>query len=177
MTNVIITFCTNLVLVAKFQMGVTGALYGTLLASMFTFLLTTPSFIQYINFSKFSTEKLKMLLRFALPIFPATIFKIIMDMSDRYILLWMTNLESVAVYSAGYKIGSLMLFLINGFQLGWDPFFLKNEKNRDAPQMFSRITLYFSTFLMMVWLFFVLFIDKLIKIRIFESYFYYFQYL
>ena len=34
--------------------------------------------------------------------------------------------------------------------------------------MFSRITLYFSTFLMIVWVFFVLFIDKLIKIRIFE---------
>ena len=33
-------------------------------------------------------------------------------MSDRYILLWMTNLESVAVYSAGNKIGSFMLFLI-----------------------------------------------------------------
>lgn len=168
MTNVIITFCANLVLVAKFQMGVTGALYGTLLASMFTFLLTTPTIIQYINFSKFSTKKLKMLLQFALPIFPAIIFKIIMEMSDRYILLWMTNVETVAVYSAGYKIGSLMLFLINGFQLGWDPFFLKNENNRDAPQMFSRITLYFSTFLLIIWLFFVLFIDKLIQIRIFN---------
>jgi len=167
MTNVILTFCINFILVAKYKMGVTGALYGTLSASIVTFLLVIPTLYQNINFSKFSVDKLKVLLRFGLPIFPAIIFQIMMDMSDRYILLWMTNVETVGVYSAGYKIGSLMLFLVTGFQLGWDPFFLKNEHNKDAPKMFARIALYFSVFLMTVWIFSVLFIDKLIQIRIF----------
>ena len=167
MTNVIITFCVNLILVAKYKMGVTGALYGTLSASAVTFLLVMPTLVKNINFSKYSTEKLKMLLRFGLPIFPAIIFQIMMDMSDRYILLWMSDVATVGVYSAGYKIGSLMLFLITGFQLGWDPFFLKNEHNKDAPKMFAKIALYFSSFLMLFWVFSVLFIDKLIQIKLF----------
>lgn len=170
MISVIITFCVNLVLVIKYNMGVVGALYGTLSASVITFILVSPYLFQNINFKKFSSKKLKILLRFALPIFPAIILKIVMDMSDRYILLWMTNSETVGIYSASYKIGSIMLFLVNGFQLGWDPYFLKKENDIDASSVFSKISLYFTIFLLLVWIFFVLFIDRLIQIRIFNIY-------
>jgi O-antigen/teichoic acid export membrane protein len=168
MLNIIITVCANLIFVSKYNMGVLGSLYGTFIASFITLTFVSPSLFQSINIKKYSFIKLKMLLRFALPIFPAIILKIVMDMSDRYILLWMTNSETVGVYSASYKIGSLMLFLVNGFQLGWDPCFLKKENDINAPFLFSKISLYFTTFLLAVWIFFVLFIDRLIQIRIFN---------
>ena len=53
------------------------------------------------------------------------IFQMIIDFSDRQLLVYLTDLETVGLYSASYKISSILLFLISGFRLGWEPFFLK----------------------------------------------------
>ena len=48
-----------------------------------------------------------------------------MEVADRYILKLLTDLETVGIYNAGYKVGVLMLLLVNAFNMGWQPYFLE----------------------------------------------------
>ena len=50
-----------------------------------------------------------------------------MEVADRYILKLLTDLETVGIYNAGYKIGVLMLLVVNGFNMGWQPYFLEKK--------------------------------------------------
>ena len=54
----------------------------------------------------------------------AGLFAMLMEVADRYILKILTNLETVGIYSAGYKVGVLMLLIANAFNMGWQPYFL-----------------------------------------------------
>ena len=65
------------------------------------------------------------MMKFGLPLLPSGIFAMIMELADRYILKEMTDLYTVGVYSSGYKLGMLMMLIVMGFNMAWQPFFLK----------------------------------------------------
>jgi O-antigen/teichoic acid export membrane protein len=70
-----------------------------------------------------------------------------MEMSSRYMLRWLTDLETVGLYAAGYKLGMLMVILVMGFNMGWQPFYLRRGKQPDAEPVFARIATYFMALL------------------------------
>ena len=76
-----------------------------------------------------------------------------MEVADRYILKLLTDLETVGIYNAGYKIGVLMLLVVNGFNMGWQPYFL--EKNFDSRnKIYPRINSIFWLILGFIWTFY-----------------------
>ena len=129
--NVMVTLTSNIYFIYILQMGIIGALYAALLGSTITFVISFPYIIKRINIKYFSYSTLKELLIFGLPFLPSIIYQMVIDFSDRIILLNLTNMDLVGVYSAGYKIGGLLLLLISGFRLGWEPYFLKLENDLD----------------------------------------------
>ena len=80
------------------------------------FILVIPYIYQRFRFS--SSQLLwKNILSFALPFLPAGLFAMAMEVADRYILKLLTDFETVGIYNAGYKIGVLMLLVVNGFNM------------------------------------------------------------
>ena len=71
---------------------------------------------------------LKQMLRFSFAFFPAAVFFVLIEMSDRWILGYLLGVNEVGLYGAGYKIGSIILLLVNSFNLNWQPYYLKHEK-------------------------------------------------
>ena len=84
----------------------------------------------------------------------------IIDFSDSQLLVYLTDLNTVGLYSASYKIASIMLFLISGFRLGWEPFFLKLNNNKSL--IISKISNFIILFLISVLLFSILFLKPFI---------------
>ena len=166
LANVFVSLGANIVLVYQYQMGITGAIIATLMASIASFLLTLHVVIKNLDFSKYSFVLFKKMMSFGLPFLPAAIFQIIMDLADRYLIDWILGREMVGLYNAGYKIGSLMLILTTGFNLGWQPYFMTKEKDRDAPELFARIALYVLTMFITMWIVFILFGEYFIKFSV-----------
>ena len=81
------------------------------------FILVLPFVYQRFEFSSLSIVKWKQILSFALPFLPAGLFAMAMEVADRYVLKLLTDLETVGIYNAGYKIGVLMLLVVNGFNM------------------------------------------------------------
>jgi O-antigen/teichoic acid export membrane protein len=89
-----------------------------------------------------------------------------MELADRYLLKIMTDIETVGIYSAGYKLGMLMLLLVVGFNAGWHPFFLRQKDSRETRQMFARITSLVMALLGFIWVLMVLWIPRLLRLDI-----------
>ena len=164
--NAVTIMTGNIILVAVYGMGITGALLSNLLASTLLFTVNLPTVWKHFSPAAFSNTTLRQLLRFGLPFLPAGLFTMVMELSDRYLLRWLTDMETVGLYSAGYKLGLFMLLLIGGFSLGWQPFFLRRGKQPDAPVVFARIATYLLALLGWVLLTVSAWVDLLVRMPI-----------
>ena len=160
--NVGVTLLCNLVFIIIFKMNIGSIFLSNLIASLIIFILVLPYIYQRFRFSSLSIVKWKTILSFALPFLPAGLFAMAMEVADRYILKLLTDLETVGIYNAGYKIGVLMLLVVNGFNMGWQPYFL--EKNFDSQsKIYPRINSIVLAILGFIWILLLFWTDDLIK--------------
>ena len=164
--NVGITLICNLVFIIIFKQNISSIFISNLIASSTIFILVLPYIYQKFKFSSLSIVKWKKILSFAFPFLPAGLFAMVMEVADRYILKLLTDLETVGIYNAGYKIGVLMLLVVNGFNMGWQPYFL--EKNFDSRnKIYPRINSIVLAILGFIWIFLLFWADDLIKTSFF----------
>lgn len=164
LANVISTMALNLVFVLKLKMGIEGVLLSNLIVSGSLFLISSPIVLKRFSFHLISGKHWRQLMTFGLPFLPAGIFSMIMEIADRYVLKWLTDMETVGLYSAGYKIGMLMMLVVMGFNMGWQPFFLKAGKSQK--EVFSRITTYVLAITGFLWLLLYIWVDNIVRINI-----------
>ncbi len=164
--NISVSLILNLYLILVLKFGIEAIFIANLIASILTYLLLFPSVIKNLRF-RINRELLKSLLKFGLPYFPAGLGAMLIQGVDRPILGYLTNLGTVGVYSANYKLGIFMMLFVSMFQFAWQPFFLQNENEKNAKDIFSKVFTYFALAGSFVLVFISLFISDIIKINIF----------
>ena len=164
--NVGITIGLNLFLILQMNMGIDAIFLSNLSASLVIFLLSLPFIYQRFEFVLLSKERWKSILTFALPFLPAGLFSMAMEVADRYILKLLTDLSTVGIYNAGYKVGMLMMLAVTAFNFGWQPFFLEQGRESDQEEMFGKITTFVLAGLGFIWLMLLLWADDLIQLKI-----------
>jgi len=162
--NITINIILNVILIVKLKWGIEAIFISNLAASVLTLLFISPTITKYLKFS-FHKALFKRLLKFGLPYLPAGIAVMLIQVIDVPILQKLTNLTTVGIYKANYKLGIFMMLFVNMFQYAWQPFFLKNAKEENAKELFSKVLTYFtivgSTMLVLL----SLFISDIIKIN------------
>ena len=162
--NVLSSLGLNLLLVLYFQMGIFGVLLSNLITSGLIFIATLPIIINRISFSNLSLKCWKKLMNFGLPFLPAGIFSMTLELSDRYILRYLTDLETVGLYNAGYKIGMLLMLVVMGFNMAWQPFFLKKEKSEK--DYIAQITTLITATLGLLWILLIIWVEDIVRFQI-----------
>ena len=162
--NVLSSLGLNLLLVLYFQMGIFGVLLSNLITSGLIFIATLPIIINRISFSNLSLKRWKKLMNFGLPFLPAGIFSMTLELSDRYILRYLTNLETVGLYNAGYKLGMLLMLVVMGFNMAWQPFFLKKEKSEK--DYIAQITTLITATLGLLWILLIIWVEDIVRFQI-----------
>lgn len=170
--NVILSLGLNLLLVLKFRLGVDGVLISNIWTSLIIFLLTLPVVIRRIDVRLISLTAWKQLMRFGLPFLPSGIFAMIMEMTGRYLLKFMTDMETLGIYSAGYKLGMLMLLAVMGFNMAWQPFFLREGDSAEKRKLYTRVASYVLALLGFVWVFLFLWADRIVRFPVGGTTFY-----
>ncbi|MEE9190410.1 MAG: oligosaccharide flippase family protein [Candidatus Neomarinimicrobiota bacterium] len=164
--GVIVQFTLNIVMVVGLKLGVKGVLFANILSSASLLVLTLPIIIKRFRFHYLNNKMLGEILRFGLPFFPAGIFTVIMELTDRLLLEWLTDTATVGIYSAGHKLGMFGSLLVTGFNMGWMPYFLRRGKEPGAKQEFSRITTIFLGSMGFLIVLVSLWIDALVRFEI-----------
>lgn len=161
--NVLGTLGLNILFVVYLKAGIRGVLFSNLIISGFLVLICLPLFLRRLDLKSITKPIVNIVLRFAIPFLPAGIFTMVLELSNRYFLNWLTDTATVGIYSAGYKLGMFGLLIVMGFNMGWSPYFLKQRNNPDALSLFARITKYFMGVQGFITLILVLWIDDLVR--------------
>ena len=129
------------------KQGAIGSIKGGLYASLILFIIYILLTIKEINFS-FHFSKIIETLRFSLPLVPHNLAGWILSLSDKLILQRYSSLSEVGLYSLGYTLGMVMNLIVMSINFAWAPFFFDTAKtNKDAKQIFARITTLWMIFI------------------------------
>ncbi len=143
MGRFILELILNLLFVMVLKMGVKGILYANLIAAFVNLLVLIPFQLKYLK-GAFSRIVIRDLLQFGIPMIPNGIAFLVVEMSDRYLMLYLLDKDTVGLYSANHKFGTLMLLLVSAFRTAWQPFFLRVAKEENAREIYSRVMTYFT---------------------------------
>ena len=162
--NITINIAANFILILKFKLGIEAIFISNLIASTLTLIFLLPTILK--NFKpKIHSLLYKRLLKFGLPYLPAGLAVMIVQVIDVPILQALTDVDTVGIYKANYKLGIFMMLFVSMFQYAWQPFFLNNAKEENAKEIFSKVLTYFTVVGSVLLITLSLFISELVKIN------------
>ena len=111
-----------------------------------------PAFLLFLFYRKHLKYKinfycLKRLLRYGLPMVPASIMFFFMSSMGRFVLNAYTTLEETGIYSMMTFVAGIFLFFTNSILIAWPPYSMLIAKRHDAQAIFARITTLLLIFL------------------------------
>lgn len=176
MANVLVNVAANLLFVLHWGKGVEGVFMAYLVASAATVFLCAP--VVAANLRSFlDGAGFRQLMRFGLPLVPAGLYYIVIEMTGRLALSRLDQadidrlypgmgydvLSLTGIFSAAWKLGVFGLLLVQMYRMAWTPFFLQRHKDADAPRLFGRILLYLCQFVGYASVTVMVFLDVLVS--------------
>ena len=141
--NICTNLALNLILILIFDWGIEAILFSNIIASFVSLILLSPTILRYLKL-RFNFQIFKRFIKFGLPYLPAGLAVMVVQVIDVPILEKLTDLKTVGIYKANYKLGIFMMLFVNMFQYAWQPFFLQNAREENAKEMFSKVLTYFT---------------------------------
>lgn len=167
--NFFIGIVLNVLFVVVFKMGLFGAVLAmTLNAAAFAVIYSIVIWKDFIL--SFSFSDLKDMLGFGLPLVPASIFVLVLNMADRYFIRYYLGLDQVADYGAAARLSMIIALLVNAFQMAWPAVLFSIAKQKEGPQVFARLFNYFNALLLFSSLVIALFAQELLSLLATKSY-------
>lgn len=133
----------SLLFVIQYEMGVLGYWLGQLAGEFIGFMIMVWLVRKKLVF-KISLHQVWDLVKFGLPLMPATLSTTILKLSDRYIVGSLAGLDQAGIYDVGYKIGSIILVLITPFRAAWTPFAFSIAEKPEAPRIYRDVMTYLT---------------------------------
>jgi O-antigen/teichoic acid export membrane protein len=140
--NIALNLALNYVFLIRMGLGVRGVFLASLVTSVVTLAILTPVIWEQFR-PRFDGKLYSELLRFALPIMPAGLASMMVQVIDRPILKALTSDAVVGVYQANYRLAIFMQLVVNMFDAAWRPFFLQRAAKPGAPEVYARVLSYF----------------------------------
>ena len=164
---------SNIVFLTVLDLGLEGYFYAMIMAYILSILMM---FIgghlwQYKWSFKLDTNLLRRMLRYSIPMIPATIAWWINSSSDSYMITLLAGVSYTGMYSVAHKIPSMVTSITGIFTQAWQ---LSAMKNYDSPQFSSFFSNIFNSicYLLIIGSTFVIFCTKIIAVILFQKEFY-----
>lgn len=163
--NIVLSIIFNVILILFLKFGIEAVFISNLIASIATFIILLPDIFSQL---KIQIDKvvLKKLMKFGIPYLPGGIAAMFMSVIDRPIVEHLTNLTTLGIYNANYKLGIFMMLFVSMFQYAWQPFSLQYAKDNEAKELFSKVFTLFTVAGVLILLSLSLFITDIAKFSI-----------
>ena len=119
--NTILTVALNILFLVGFDMGVTGYVLSVIVGNLLTtaFLVVAAKLWRVFSLRAVDRRLMKELLVFSLPMVPTTVCWLITDLSDRYMVTYFCGEAVNGVYSAAYKLPTVINLVSGIFMQAW----------------------------------------------------------
>lgn len=144
--NTALTVILNIIFLVGFNLGITGYVLSIVLADFLTtiFVFFVAKLYKAFIPRKISGAVMKDLLKFCLPLVPSTIFWWITGVSDRYMVAYMRSDAENGLYTAAYKIPTLLTYVVTIFNDAWRLSAVSESEDREkCADFYSQIYKYY----------------------------------
>jgi O-antigen/teichoic acid export membrane protein len=116
--------------------SVSGVLYARLIADVLAtgFALVL---LRHTLTNRYSWKYLKMMVRYGIPLVPVALTYSVLTYADRQVLLHMSSLSEVGVYSVAIKLAAPVMLAVTAFNLAWGPMAFSNAADPNAGRLYS----------------------------------------
>lgn len=128
---------TVILFVVVWRRGLTGLFTAKLLVTAVVALLGVAYLRAWISPAAFSWQRLRPMLRYALPLIPAAVGLWIMMSMDRVMLKAFTDTTEVGLYSIGASVASIVALVTAAFKHSWGPFAFSIRRQPDSGRVFA----------------------------------------
>jgi O-antigen/teichoic acid export membrane protein len=150
MTFSLATSIAQIALTLLFVVGLRWGLFGNFLGQatsiVIGFVASVVLLRDWVNPRHVRLARLRPMLRFGLPLVPASLGIWVISYADRYFVQRYTNLAEVGLFSVGASLAAVVALATAAFQLAWGPFAMSIHREPDARQTYADV------FLGYVWL-------------------------
>ncbi len=145
--NTALVIGLNVLFLPVFRLGVTGYVLSTVIADLLTtvFLFFFTRLWRAIKPKSISWSTIHTMLRFCVPLVPTTIFWWITGVSDRYMVAEMRSPEVNGLYTAAYKIPTLLIYAVSIFDSAWKLSVSAEEDPLATRAFYSRVWRVYTT--------------------------------
>lgn len=149
--STLIIVISNLILLLKFDLGVTGYICSIIISDALTLLGLTviAELYKFVDFKRLDKQLLREMMKYSLPLIPTYILWWITSASDRWFVIDMISSHDNGIYSAAYKIPTLLLLVTTLFNQAWQMSAIENKDQKDLPDFYTRIYGAYSSVLFM----------------------------
>lgn len=142
------TFMTcllTLVFLIPLKMGITGYLLAIILAdfSSVIFLTVNGNLLGYVKLKGYNKKLGNQMVAFSLPLIPTSLLWWVINVSDRYFVKYMISADVNGLYSAAYKIPTILTLASAVFLDAWQISAVMENKSETRNKFFSEV---FATF-------------------------------
>lgn len=136
--NTVLTILFNVIFLVVFDLGVVGYVLSVIVGNLFTtvFLVIRAKLWQVFSLSSIDRRMMKDLLRFSLPLIPTTVCWLITDLSDRYMVTYFCGDHINGIYSAAYKIPTIVNLISGIFMQAWQFSAVAQSSDEEACKSF-----------------------------------------
>ncbi|MDR0974083.1 MAG: polysaccharide biosynthesis C-terminal domain-containing protein [Ruminococcus sp.] len=143
------TVIFNVIFLVGLDMGVRGYVLSIICSDILSvlFLSAVGSTYKYINFRGIAST-LRDMIKYSLPLVPTYILWWITSASDRWFVIGLVGETQNGIYSAAYKIPTLLLMFTTLFFQAWQMSVIENKDDKELTDYFSKIWGAYSSLLL-----------------------------
>jgi O-antigen/teichoic acid export membrane protein len=134
--------CLSVYLVVFLRWGFYGVFGAQVITGCIFAMVSLWMNRQHVSFA-FSTDAMKKMLKYGLPLVPAGASLWITSFSDRFFITHYCSLHEVGLYSIGYKLSMLLSLVTAAFQMAWGPFAFSIKDEPDARDFYAAVLTYY----------------------------------
>lgn len=163
-------FLLTITLVLLFRLGLTGVYVAQLITFAIGTIVASMWLGDWIALQRFRRSRLTVMLRYAMPMIPASLAYFIVNLSSRYFIRGFLSTSEVGVYQVGSTIASVAALVTGAFQFAWGPFAMSIHKQPDAKKVYAGVLLAYLWVTCLISMTVSLFAPEILSFFVTESY-------
>ena len=149
-SRLIMLISLNILFIVYLKLGVLGILYSSLITKIFFSIIITIPILCKTKI-RFSFNLSKQLLKFSIPLIPASFANILVNQSDRYFIRFFLSISETGIYSLAQKLGSsIHLLLTMPFITAYMPRRFELMNKPDAKLIYNKVFKYSMSLMIFV---------------------------
>lgn len=131
----------NVLFLLVFKLGITGYVLAIVMSDMLStlFLFWAAKLHRYVRIKSINKDLAKSMIKYSIPLIPATIFWWITNVSNRFIVAYVLGSEANGLFAVSYKIPTIVVLISNIFMDAWQMSAVSEEDKASRAKFFSKV--------------------------------------